>query len=113
MLNKVISNQNSKLNVIDVEFDDNNLNKYFENNRLKMPYYVEECASILRELEEKQQREQQKAKQQLDKVIEDTKKTIKDLIQQDMKDKALDLVMQIQKIMPEDMEIKELIKNIK
>lgn len=55
MLNKVISNQNSKLNVIDVEFDDNNLNKYFENNRLKMPYYVEECASILRELEEKQE----------------------------------------------------------
>lgn len=45
-------------------------------------------------------------------MIEDTKKTIKDLIEQDMKDKALDLVMQIQKIMPEDMEIKELMKTL-
>lgn len=55
MLGKLMNNQNSNLNVIDVEFDDNNLDQYFEKKRLKMPYYVEECASILRELEEKQE----------------------------------------------------------
>ena len=89
-----------------------NLPAHLKEHILKQISCSEEGRQDLKELEEKQQQERQKAKQQLDKVIEDTKKTIKDLIEQDMKDKALDLVMQIQKIMPEDMEIKELMKTL-